>query len=59
MTFQNRADTNAFLDAVSASIGRGDWVDPELGRISFDEYAKLWLAQRTDKRARTKETTAG
>ena len=54
-TFHQKADANAFLDAVSASIGRGDWVDPELGRISFARYAELWLAQRTDIRARTKE----
>lgn len=54
-TFNSKADANAFLDAVSASIGRGDWVDPELSRISFAGYAELWLAQRTDIRTRTKE----
>ena len=54
-TFRSKADANAFLDAVSASIGRGDWVDPELSRISFGHYAEPWLAQRTDIRARTKE----
>ncbi len=54
-TFRSKADANAFLDAVSASIGRGDWVDPELGRISFSRYAEIWLDQRTDIRARTKE----
>ncbi len=55
MTFASKADANAFLDAVSASIGRGDWIDPELGRISFARYADLWLAQRTDIRPRTRE----
>ena len=55
MTFATKADANAFLDAVSASIGRGDWIDPELGRISFARYADLWLAQRTDIRPRTRE----
>jgi integrase len=54
-TFQQKADAHAFLDATSATIGRNDWVDPELGRISFGRYAELWLAQRTDIRARTKE----
>ena len=51
----SKADANAFLDAVSAAIGRGDWIDPELGRISFAQYADLWLAQRTDIRPRTRE----
>ncbi len=54
-TFASKADANAFLDAVSASIGRGDWIDPELGRISFAHYADLWLAQRSDIRPRTRE----
>ena len=54
-TFPSKADANAFLDAVSASMGRGEWIDPELGRISFAHYADLWLAQRTDIRPRTRE----
>jgi integrase len=54
-TFRQKADANAFLDSVSASINRDDWVDPELGRVSFARYAELWLGQRTDIRDRTKE----
>ena len=54
-TFTQRADANAFLDAASAAIRRGDWIDPELGRISFARYADLWLGQRTDIRPRTRE----
>jgi integrase len=54
-TFSQKADAHAFLDAVAAAIGRSDWVDPELGRISFGRYADLWLAQRTDIRPRTRE----
>lgn len=54
-TFTSKADAYAFLDSVSTSISRGDWIDPELGRISFERYAELWLAQRTDIRARTRE----
>ena len=57
-TFASKADANALLDSVSASIGRGDWIDPELGRISFARYAELWLAQRTDIRPRTREQYA-
>jgi integrase len=54
-TFASKADANAFLDSMSASIRRGDWIDPELGRISFARYAELWLGQRTDIRPRTRE----
>jgi hypothetical protein len=38
-TFETKAEANAFLDAMSASIHRGDWIDPEFGRISFGDYA--------------------
>ena len=44
-----------FSTPSSAAIRRGDWIDPELGRISFARYAELWLAQRTDIRPRTRE----
>ncbi len=54
-TFSQKADAHAFLDAISAAIGRSDWIDPELGRISFGRCADLWLAQRTDIRPRTRE----
>jgi len=57
-TFKSRADAYAFLDSVSSSIHRGDWVNPEFGRISFGRYATLWLAQRSDIRSRTREQYA-
>jgi integrase len=54
-TFETKSEANAFLDVMSTSLYRGDWIDPELGRISFGDYASMWLAQRTDIRPRTKE----
>ena len=58
-TFQQKADAHAFLDAVSATIGRNDWVDRELGRISFGRYAELgWPSAPTSGPAR-RSTTAG
>ena len=54
-TFATKGDANAFLDATSAAVTRGDWINPEFGRIEFKEYATLWLAQRTDIRPRTRE----
>jgi integrase len=54
-TFHQKADAYAFLDSVAASIHRGDWVNPEFGRIAFKDYATMWLAQRTDIRPRTRE----
>ena len=54
-TFATKGDANAFLDATSATVTRGDCINPEFGRIGFKEYATLWLDQRTDIRPRTRE----
>jgi integrase len=54
-TFPTKGDADAFLDATSAAVTRGDWINPEFGRIQFKEYAPLWLAQRTDIKPRTRE----
>ena len=54
-TFATKGDAHAFLDSASAAVTRGDWINPEFGRIKFNEYATLWLNQRTDIRPRTRE----
>jgi integrase len=36
-------------------VTRGEWINPELGRITFNDYANIWLAQRTDIKPRTRE----
>jgi Phage integrase, N-terminal SAM-like domain len=37
------------------SLDRGDWIDPRHATVTFEEYAKAWLFQRTDLRPRTVE----
>ena len=49
-TFRTKADARLFLDGVFASIGSGRWVDPNAGRVLFQDYALEWLNQRTDLR---------
>ena len=54
-TFATKGDAHAFLDVTAATVTRGDWINPEFGRMEFNEYATLWLDQRTDIRPRTRE----
>jgi len=40
--FPRRTDAQDWLDQQTASIVRGDWVDPKSGRITVRQYAELW-----------------
>lgn len=54
-TFKTKADANVFLAQVEADMARGTFIDPTVGQINFERYAKQWLDQR-DLRPRTRET---
>ncbi|MEO8691983.1 MAG: tyrosine-type recombinase/integrase [Acidimicrobiales bacterium] len=41
-TFDRKADAEKFLERVGADLQRGDWVDPALRRMKFDEWANEW-----------------
>jgi len=57
-TFRTKADGQLFLDGVSATITRGEWIDPNAGRCRFGDYAQEWLAQRTDLRPLSRDRYA-
>lgn len=40
--FDRKVDAQHWLDAETAGIVRGDWVDPRSGRITFDEWFADW-----------------
>jgi integrase len=42
--FVRRAEAEAFLSTVEASLYRGDWVDPQKAALKFDDWANEWLA---------------
>ena len=41
--FDRKVDAQRWLDAITASVVRGDYVDPKLGRTTFDAYVQTWL----------------
>ena len=45
-TYASKTDARRWLSTVEADIVRGDWVDPDAGKITFGEYASWWIEQR-------------
>jgi integrase len=43
-TFDRKTDAQAFLDASSTDMRRGEWIDPRLRQITFDDWADRWWA---------------
>src|SRR6266508_1709849 len=41
--FATRIDAERFMSGSEVSKGRGEWVDPALGRIPLGEWANVWL----------------
>jgi len=42
-TFATKRDADVWLTLKEAEIRRGDWIDPEAGRIPFANYATSWI----------------
>jgi integrase len=54
-TFTTKRDADAFLAATRADMERGTWLNPEVGKVKFGDYARRWLDERPDLRPRTRE----
>ena len=46
-TFRRKVEADRFAAIISADIVRGHYVDPDAGKVRFDEYATEWLAAQT------------
>ncbi|MFJ9391304.1 tyrosine-type recombinase/integrase [Nocardioides sp. NPDC101246] len=53
--FDRKAEGQIWIDEQTASMVRGDWVDPELGKQTFKSYAEAWRARQIHAES-TKET---
>jgi len=51
--FDRKVDAEAWLDTNGADIARGMWIDPEAGKVTFENYAKTWLKTKVDVSPRT------
>jgi integrase len=46
-TFRRKVEADRFAAIVSADIVRGHYIDPDAGKVRFDDYAAQWLAAQT------------
>ena len=45
-TFEHKTDAAMWLARVETDLHRGEWINPERGRVSFGEWADDWLAAK-------------
>ena len=58
-TFEREADAERWLSTVETDIARGDWSDPDAGKILVGVYVKEWIAERPKLAVRTVELYEG
>ncbi|GGK38120.1 putative prophage phiRv2 integrase [Pilimelia terevasa] len=46
LTFESEKKASKWLTLEEAAVIRGEWVAPEAGGITLDEYAPRWIAER-------------
>lgn len=52
-TFERKRDAELWLSAKETEIARGDWLDPEAGKVGLREYGAAWIRERPGLRPRT------
>ncbi|KAF4405983.1 tyrosine-type recombinase/integrase [Streptomyces lycii] len=45
-TFRTKRDADDWLADLQTQLRRGDWHDPDAGRVTLGEYAGTWIAER-------------
>lgn len=53
-TFPNKTAAQTWLAGEQSDRTRGVWTDPRLGEVTLTDYAREWLANRTDLAPRTR-----
>lgn len=54
-TFDTKTAAGRWLRLTEAEVTRGDWMDPEVGRVTLQDYAERWIRERPGLRPRTVE----
>jgi integrase len=53
--YRRKVDAGRFANAIEADMSRGQYLDPNAGRINFATLADTWLATRIDKAPSTQK----
>lgn len=54
-TYARKSEAERFLSLAEVALLRGDWTDPERGRVKLGDYGTTWISQRPNLRIRTRE----
>jgi integrase len=52
-TFARKSDADRHLALLEAQCTQGEWIAPERGKVTVQDYAEKWIAQRPNLRPRT------
>ncbi|WP_205831288.1 MULTISPECIES: site-specific integrase [Microbispora] len=52
-TYERKSDAERALSLIEAQIIRGEWTDPDRGKVRLRDYAENWISQRPGLRPRT------
>jgi integrase len=58
-TFQRKIDAERFLSNTEADKSRGGWIDPALGRMTFEEWVGRWEGTTLNLRPTTRALNMG
>jgi integrase len=52
-TYATKSEAERYLTLVEAQLMRGEWIDPDRGKIRLQDYAERWIRERANLRPRT------
>jgi integrase len=58
MTFRTKAEADLWLSAANTDAARGEWVDPDAGKVPLREYAAEWMDAKPSLAPKTVELYA-
>ena len=45
-TFERKSDADRALSLIESQMARGEWTDPERGKVKLVDYAETWITER-------------
>lgn len=58
-TFATKGDADRWLSLTESDIIKDNWLNPDIGRVLFADYARAWVAERPSLRPKTLQLYEG
>jgi len=55
VTFRTKSEADRWLSSVTTDVARGDWVDPDAGKVGLRDYSRQWMVGKADLAPKTVE----